>query len=98
MHPADCHIDCVLDYPVIALDSQKVAFYIIVKLDILECRVVLSCDFADFVYLLLECLSHERSHIEVEGWYCLASVHFILHSLHRDAAEYAGRLYPFGRT
>ena len=48
--------------------------------------------------LFLECLANERCQIEVECRDGLATVHFVLNGLHRDAGKHAGGLDTLGRS
>ena len=87
MHAAYGHIHCVLDHPVITLDSYKVALEVVIDRGIVKTGVAFAVDLTYLVQLLLESLSHERSHIEVESRYGLTSVHLVLYGLHRDTAQ-----------
>ena len=92
------HVYGMLDHPFLSLDSEQVSLDIVIELYVLQMAVVLPLHVADLVYLFMESLPDERSHIEVECRYGLASMHLVLYGFHGNTAQNAGSLYPFGRT
>ena len=88
----------MLDHPFLSLDAYQITFDVVVYREIVKVAVVLAVKFADFLEFLLEALADKRSHVEIESWNCLSSVHLVLDGLHGDTPQDTGGLYPFCRT
>ena len=66
----------------VTLYADKVAFDIVINLNIVEPAEIFSVKVAEFLDLLVECPSYVRCHIEIECRDCLPAMHLVLDCFH----------------